>query len=112
MTSCGTTTFINPDEYRTNVPGIPIDLVLTSGTPFRARLTWIKLRSLTLVTIEEAGPRIALLSLDPSRIFVSFPLQGEAIWDGVRLRRGDFVRHGIGERLHQVSEGGMKWGLL
>lgn len=112
MTSCGTATYTSPDDYRWTLPGVAADLVLTAGNAFRARMTWLKLRRLTLVTIEEAAPRIAFLSLDPSRVFVSFPLQGEPVWDGRRLRRGDFVLHGCGERLHHVAHANLRWGLI
>ena len=112
MTSCGTATYTDPDDYRWNLPGVDADLMLTGGDAFRARLTWLKLRRLTLVTIEEAAPRIAFLSLDPSRVFVSFPLRGEAVWDGRQLRRGDFVLHSRGERLHHVAHANLRWGLI
>jgi AraC-like DNA-binding protein len=112
MTSCGTATYTDPDDYRWTLPGVVADLVLTGGTAFRARMTWLKLRRLTLVMIEEVAPRIAFLSLDPSRIFVSFPLQGEPVWDGRRLCRGDFVLHGSGERLHHVAHANLRWGLI
>jgi AraC-like DNA-binding protein len=112
MTSCGTTTHTDPDEYRANVPGVAVDLVLTSSDAFKARVAWIKLRRLTLVTVEEVAPHIALLSLDPSRVFVSFPLHGEPVWDGIRVRRGDFVMHRTGDRLHHLAQSSIRWGLI
>ena len=112
MTSCGKTTYTDPDDYRANVPGAAVSLVLTSGNAFKTRVAWIKLRRLTLVTIEQAAPHIAFLSLDPSLVFASFPLRGEAAWNGVRLRRGDLALHGSGERLHQLAEDRLRWGLI
>ena len=112
MTSCGTATYTDPDDYRGSLPGVVADLVLTGGDAFRVRLTWLKLRRLTLVMIEETAPLIAFLSLEPSRMFVSFPLRGEAVWDGRRLRRGDFVLHGRAERLHHVTHANLRWGLI
>lgn len=49
MTNCGTTTYTDPDDYRANVPGAVVSLVLTSGNAFKTRVAWIKLRRLTLV---------------------------------------------------------------
>ena len=112
MTSCGTATYTDPDDYRWTLPGVVAELVPTASDAFRVRMTWLKLRRLTLVTIEEAAPLIAFLSLDPSRVFVSFPLRGEPVWDGRRLRRGDFVLHGRGVRLHHVAHANLRWGLI
>src|SRR6516225_10361634 len=100
MTGCGTTTYTDPDDYRVNVPGAAIDLVLTSSAAFKARVTWVKLRRLTLVLVDEAAPHIAFVSLDPARISITFPVRGEPVWNGVRLRRSDFVVRDTGERFH------------
>ncbi len=112
MTGCGTTTYTDPDDYRVNVPGAAVDLVLTSSEAFKARVTWLELRRLTLVLIEEATPHIAFLSVDPAQIVISFPLRGESVWNGVRLRRGDFMMHGAGGHVHQRAEGRVQWGLI
>lgn len=112
MTSCGTTTYTEPEDYRANLPGAAVDLVLTGSDAFKARVSWIKLRRLTLVTIEKSAPHIAFLSLDPSRVFVSFLLRGELACDGFRLRRGDFFVHSGGERFHHLAPGSVRWGLV
>ena len=75
MTGHGTTTYTNPDDFRVNVPGTRVNLVLTSSEAFRARLTWVTLRHFTLVVIEEAAPRIAFISPDPALVFISFPCE-------------------------------------
>jgi AraC-like DNA-binding protein len=111
MTGCGTTTYTDPDDYRVNVPGLAIGLVLTSGDDFKARVTWARMRRITLALIEEAAPRIAFLSSAPALTFVCFPLRGESIWNGVQVRRGDFMLHG-GGHLHQLAEAGTLWGMI
>jgi AraC-like DNA-binding protein len=70
------------------------------------------MRRLTLVVVDEAAPRIAFLTLAPARTFFSFPMRGNTGWNGVRLRRGDFVVHGSGGTLHQLANGGTRWGLV
>ena len=112
MTGHGTTTYTDPDDFRANVPGARVNLVLTSGEAFRARLTWVTLRHFALVAIEEAAPRIAFISPDPALVFISFPVRGQPLTNGVRLRRGDFVLHGAGEHLHQLAEGSTRWGQI
>jgi AraC-like DNA-binding protein len=112
MMECGTTTFTDPDDYRANLPGPAIDLVLTSSERFRARVTWLKLAQLGVLQVEERAPRIAFLSLPAASIFVSFPMSGDppAVWNGVALRPGQLVLHGAGDRFHHRIEGVTRWG--
>jgi AraC-like DNA-binding protein len=114
MIGCGTTTYTDPDDYRLNVPGAAINLVLTGSAPFRARVTWLNTRRLRLVLVDEIRPRIAFASLAPASVFVSFPLRGDppAVWDGVEVRRGDIVLHGHSGCFHQRTVGATRWGLI
>ncbi|SEN84620.1 AraC-type DNA-binding protein [Rhodospirillales bacterium URHD0017] len=113
MLGCGTATFTEPDDYRTNVPGAAIDLVLTGSEPLRARVTWINLRRLNLVRLEESVPRIAAISLAPALLFVSFPLSRhpQAIWNARPLQRGEMAFHSPGEHFHQRTCGVCRWGM-
>lgn len=113
MTGCGTTTFTDPDDYRTNVPGVSIELVLTGCDRFRARVTWAAMRHLKLVCVEETVPRIAFVSLAPALIFFSFPLTSDPrlAWNGVELGRGEIVLHGGGRPFHLRAAGGARWGM-
>ena len=112
MTGCGSTTYTDPDDYRVEVPGAAVDLLLTSGESFKARVTWMKLQRLRLVLLEEATPHIAFLSLDPTRVYIGFPLSGEPVWNGVRLRRGDFILLDAGGHVHQRADSTNRWGLI
>lgn len=114
MIGCGTATFTDPDEYRLSVPGATIDLVLTGSDRFRARVTWVNLPRLALALVEESVGRIAVVSLSSKRVFVSFPLRGDPlpIWNGVEVRPGEMVLHGRGERFHQRTTKGARWGLV
>jgi AraC-like DNA-binding protein len=112
MTGCGTTTYTDPDDFCVNVSGAAIDLMLTSSDAFKARATWVKLRRLGLVLIEASTPHIAFLSLDPTRVYISFPLRGEPTWNGVRVRRGDFAVHGVGSHMHQLAISSVRWSMV
>lgn len=112
MTGCSTTTYTDPDNFRVGVPGVTMDLALTSHEPFKAKITWLKMRRLTLAVIDELTPRTAFLTLAPARTFFSFPMRGSMVWNGVRLKRGDFMMHGSGGTLHQLAAGATRWGLL
>lgn len=114
MIGCGTTTCTDPDDHRLDVSGATIKLVLTGGGSYRARLTWVNTRRLSLLLVDETGPRVASVSLAPTSAFVSFPLRGDPppVWSGVEVRRGDIVLHGRGDTFHQRTVGATCWGLI
>jgi AraC-like DNA-binding protein len=114
MTECGTTTFVSPDGYRAAIPGATANLVFTGRGDFKARLTWVKLRKLSIFRAREDLARIAYLSLLPTETFISFPIGTGTpmLWSGLELRRGDIVFHARGERSHQRTMGASHWGLV
>ena len=114
MVGSGTTTFTDPDDYRASVSGASIDLVLTGRGEFKARLTWVKLRRLSLVRCQENVPRIAFLALAPGPVVVAFPtsLNPPQIWGGTKLGFGDIVLHSLGEHIHQRTSGDSQWGFI
>jgi AraC-like DNA-binding protein len=114
MIGCGTNTFTDPDDYRMNVPGLNVDLVMTGSDTFRSDVTWVKMDRLRLVRVVENAPRVAFVSLAPTSVFVSFPLHSDPqpIWNGVRLRRGEIILHGCGEHFHHLTFGTTRWGLV
>jgi AraC-like DNA-binding protein len=114
MKGFGSKAFTDPDDVFANVLGVDVDLVLTSRIPFGARVSWLAMRCLRLCLIEEDAPRLAFMSLPPTRLFISFPLIDDPapVWNGIRLRRGDLVLHGPGDRFHQRTSGPARWGLI
>jgi AraC-like DNA-binding protein len=61
----------------------------------------------------ESLPRIAYVSLPAEQMFLSFPLGAASlISDGLVLRNGDVVLHGLGQRTHQRSNDACRWGLI
>jgi AraC-like DNA-binding protein len=109
MTGCGTTTYTDPDDYRVNVPGAAIDLVLTSGGAFKARVTWARMRDVMLVLVEETAPGISYVSLAPALTHLAFPLRGEPVWNGIRPQRGDFLLQDGSKHHHQLTNGSTRW---
>src|SRR5436190_1582488 len=114
MAHSGSVAFTNPNEYEASIGllGARVGLVLTGNTDdFKVRLTWLKQRHLHLLTGRESVPRIAFVSLVPTRAFVSFPVgANRAVCGGFELRSGDIVLHSRGERTHQWTKGPAKWG--
>jgi len=109
----GTATFADTSDCQWALGGGRVQLTVTGGDEFKVRLISLHLGHLQLLRGCEESPRIAYVSLPPSRVFVSFPT-GEAplIWDGIELRPGDIVFHGRGERMHQRTAGASRWGLM
>jgi AraC-like DNA-binding protein len=114
MLGCGTATFTDPEDFRMNVPGASIDLVLTGRCDFKTRLTWVHVRGLRIVRCEENAPRIAFIALEPGWVFVSFPTRHNPspIWNGIEMRPGEIVWHGRGDHIHQRTSGPGRWALM
>src|SRR5262245_29130635 len=113
MIGCGTATFTDPDDFRANLPGPAIDLVLTASERFKARLSWLEMAELHVLQVEESAPRIAFLSLPAKSIVISFALGGDptVLWNGVALRPGQLVVHGSDDHFHQRIAGPVRWGM-
>jgi AraC-like DNA-binding protein len=114
MIGSGTATFTDPGNYRANVTGASISLVLTGGGEFKARLTWVKLRHLRLSRGRETFPRISFVKLTQDMALVAFPtsFKPPQIWGGVKLNRGDIVICGLGAGFHQRTSGASQWGFI
>jgi AraC-like DNA-binding protein len=114
MLGCGTATFTDPEDFRANVPGASINLVLTSRCDFKTHLTWVNVGGLRVVRCEESAPRIAFVALEPRWVFVSFPTRHNPppIWNGIEMRPGEIVWHGLGDRIHQRTNGPGRWALM
>jgi len=114
MIGCGTATFTDSDEYRVRIPGANVNLVFAGSGQFKAHLTWVNLRRLNLVRIEESLPRVAFLAFAPCPIFVSFPIVNHlpALWGGAEIRPREIVVHSLGDRIHQRTGGPCRWGMI
>jgi AraC-like DNA-binding protein len=114
MSSSGTSTYVDPDDYQAMFRGGRINLVLTNGVGFKARQTWVKFGHLHLLCNEESLPRVAYVSLPPERVFFGFPRVSGPLptWGGLKLRSGDVVLHGRGERMHYRTSAVSRWGYV
>jgi AraC-like DNA-binding protein len=114
VTGCGIVTHTNPDDCRVTAPGVSINLVATDRGDFKVHLTWVELRRLRLIRCRENVSCIAVVTLAPQWVFVAFPTQYDPppVWNGVKLRPGRIVLHGLGERTHQRIRGKAGWALI
>jgi AraC-like DNA-binding protein len=114
MIGGGTATFTDPEDFRVNVPGARINVVLTAPCDFEARVTWVNLRRLCLARCVESAPRVAFVALVPGPVFVSFPIRHvpPPVWSGVEMRPGEIVVHGRADHYFQCTSGAGRWGLV
>lgn len=113
MIGCGTKTFTDPDDFSRH-PIASISVVLTGSSDFKARLTWVNLRCLSLSRVQENVPRVAFIGFAPGAIVVSFPTSHHppVIWNGVEMQPGEIVLHGHADRIHQRTSGASRWGFI
>lgn len=111
MSRAGTRTFDDPDRYRTLFRGADIDLVFTAPGEFKARLTWAELPNLSIWGTQENIARIASISFEPSRDFISFPASADSglIWNGIDLQPNEIVFHRPGSRAYDRGDRAGGW---
>jgi AraC-like DNA-binding protein len=113
MAEGGTFTFSDADGYAAGFGDARIGLTITGAGDFEAGLTRLRLQHLEVFRCHENLPRIAHISLPPDRIYVSFPVaKASFVSDGRVVRSGEMVLHGLGESMHQRSDGACEWGLI
>jgi AraC-like DNA-binding protein len=114
MIGSGTATFTDPGDYQASVTGACINLVLTAGGDFRARLTWVESPALRLFHFRETVPRINFVKFGPGMVAVAFPtkLKAPQIWGSVTLGPRDLLVLGHGGSVHQRASGASQWGLI
>ena len=117
MASNGTATFSSPDDYQTGIggatsKGASVNLIVTGGGDFRARLTWLNLHGLRLLCGSENLPSVAYVSCRRSGGGAVSDQHGAVDMGRTRLRFGDIVFHSRGERTHRWTPGASRWGLI
>jgi AraC family ethanolamine operon transcriptional activator len=91
-----------------------LSVLVTGPGQFRARLTQVALHRLRLSAADEHLPRIALIAVPVDMILVSLPSgNGPApIWGGIRMRAGEIITLGTGQRLHTRTDGPCRLGSI
>jgi AraC-like DNA-binding protein len=118
MSDSGTASFTSPVDYQAAIGGATsrgasVNFIVAGGGDFKARLTWLNLHGLRVLRGSANLPSIAYVSAPPDRVVVLFPTSAAPlVWGGLKLRFGDIVFHGRGERTHQWTPGEGKWGLV
>jgi hypothetical protein len=113
MPASGSSIFTDADSYQSCLHGM-LDLLIVRPDEFRARLTWVDLKTIRLLRARETSKRIATVTLAPRRVFITFPTQRDSllIYDGIALNFGDFMLHSPGEHMHQRTISASQWGSI
>lgn len=114
MRGVGTAILTEPDDYEVSFRGAKIIVVPTGHGHFKTRLTCMELPNLHLYLSQEDLARIAYISLEPQRFFISLPMSFDPppIWRGTELRSDEVVLHSIGEHMHQRTNGASCWAFM
>src|SRR5947209_4458274 len=114
MRNSGSSTHFEPDDFQSRIREARVNLVFSHRGDFKARLTWVELHRVNLFRSWENLPRIAYVALAPERVFITFPTHTERppIWGGIKLRSGDIILQGRGERMHQRTSAPNRWGFI
>jgi AraC-like DNA-binding protein len=114
MPGSGTRSFLDPDHYEASLRQAQIELIITCGANFKARLTWAELHNLQLMRCEEDLQRIGYVCVPPQLACISFPANPIPLprWRGAQLQAGDIMFHSLGERLHQATPWPSIWNLI
>ena len=114
MPGSGTHTFLEPDHYEARLRRAQIELVITCGAGFNARLTCAELHRLRLLRCEEGLPCIGYASFPSQLACISFPANPGSLpkWRGAEMQAGDIMLHSLGDRLHQTTQGPSVWGVI
>jgi AraC-like DNA-binding protein len=114
MPAVGVSIFTEPDAYRADLREGAIDLVVTRGGDFTARLTRVALPNLHLLHSQETLPRIAWIAPARKCVCIAFPTQLDpaVTWNGTELEAGDIVFQGDGVRAHQRTSGASQWAYI
>jgi len=114
MAGNGAYAFTDPGDYEACVNEAKIELVVTGGGQFKAKLTRAELGQLHLLGSQEDLASIAYVGLRPDLVFVAFPTRFNPppVWGGQEVRAGDIVFHGRGEHVHMRAAGPSEKGSL
>src|SRR5271169_3782765 len=91
-----------------------LSLLISGRGEFRGRLTQVALHCVRLSAVEEQLSRIAFVAVPAGMLLVSLPIgdRPAPIWGGIRMRAGEFVTFGPGERVHARTDGPSRWGSI
>jgi AraC-like DNA-binding protein len=108
-------TFTDPDAYQVAIRNAQVESIITGQGDFRAELTHIGLRRLSMQRGDESLSRLLRVATDPNRAGIVFPTavnQPAMYWSGVDLSPGEVIVTRTGSLDHVRSSGTSRWGTM
>ena len=107
-------TYAEPDQMEAAHAAARAEVMPTAREPLAWRVTRVELDNLWLVRVQESGPRIRYVELDPERAFLSFlvrPAPDVAV-RGVSRSPNSLIRHAEGQAFYERTSGPTDWAAL
>ena len=113
MPASDSSIFTDADGYQASLRDL-LDLLVLRPRDFHARLTWVEFLHLHLLYAEEAGSRLAYVTLPQEQVFIIFPTRRDSllIAGGTELPFGAIMFHNPGSRFHQRTTAACHWGSI
>lgn len=106
--------YSEPEEMEAAHIAARAEIIPTTRQPLTARLSRLDVDGLWLVRVQESGPRLRYVELDPARTFLSFPtaLRSRITVGWSEAPTGGIVRHSSGQMFYERTHGPTEWGTL
>jgi AraC-like DNA-binding protein len=104
-------TFDEPDQMEAAHAAARAEVVSTARERLAWHVTRVELDNVWLVHVQESGPRIRYVELDPERTFFSFLVRpGPGVFlRGVSRLPNSLIRHARGEAFYERTSGPTDW---
>jgi AraC-like DNA-binding protein len=104
-------TFTEPDQMESAHAAARAEVVPTARERLAWHVTRVELDNVWLVHVQESGPRIRYVELDPGRIFFSFLVRpGPNVFvRGVSRLPYSLIRHAQGQAFYERTSGPTNW---
>jgi hypothetical protein len=111
MATSSVLTFNEPDQIEAAHAAARAEVVPTAREGLAWRVTRVELDDLWLVRVQESGPRIRYVELDPGRTFLSFLVhQGTDVFvRGVSQPPCSVIRNAQGQAFYERTSGPTDW---
>jgi AraC-like DNA-binding protein len=103
--------FDEPDQMEAAHAAARAEVVPTARKGLAWHVTRVELDNVWVIRVQESGPRIRYVELDPERAFLSFLVRPgpEVFLRGASRLPNSLIRHGQGHAFHERTSGPTDW---
>ena len=107
MATSSVVTYAEPDQMEAAHAAARAEVVPTARESLAWHVTRVELDHVWLVRVQESGPRIRYVELDPERTFLSFLVRPgpDASVRGVSRLPNSLIRHAQGQAFYERTSG-------